>query len=275
MRGGLLCLVLLLGVDAEAVQPLSRSEQAVINFGFATQLGSGVYSMSGRTLQVYNLPFSWELPERPESRVQWRLTLPVTFGFLDFKPVDVLASGLPDHLDSFAFVPGIEADVRAGEDWMVQPFLQAGIARDRTSELDQRVYALGVRSYYEFGEGVARWQQFGELVHVLVDQVSSDTRDDFTRLRAGLTARRPFDASGTGRRADVLGYGFIDLYTDAPAGPATARGDSGSPPQYEVGFTFGATEDLHLWKIPIPRVGFGYRFGDGLHVYRLVLGSPY
>jgi len=30
-----------------------------------------------------------------------------------------------------------------------------------------------------------------------------------------------------------------------------------------------------LWRIPLPRVGFGYRFGDGVSVYRIVFGSPY
>jgi hypothetical protein len=45
--------------------------------------------------------------------------------------------------------------------------------------------------------------------------------------------------------------------------------------QYEVGFTLGATEPLRVWGIKLPRVGFGYRFGEGLSVYRVVFGSPY
>lgn len=275
MRAAVPLLLMLATQPAAAVEPLTRSEQAFINFGFATQLGSGVYSLSGRTLQVYSLPFAWDLPASDASRVQYRLTLPFTIGFLDFKPTDVLESGLPQHLDSFGFVPGVEADVRVRADWMLQPFVQAGIARDRSNDVDQRVYAGGLRSYYDFGGGVTQWQQYVEVIRVLVDQVSLDSTDDFTRLRVGLTGRRPFDAAGIGQRADILGYAFVEVYTDAPAGPATRDGDPGSRPQYEVGFTLGATQDLRLWKIPIPRIGFGYRYGDGLHVYRLVLGSPY
>jgi hypothetical protein len=43
---------------ASAQSLLSGDEQNVINFAFATQLGSGLYSVSGRTLQIYRLPFA-------------------------------------------------------------------------------------------------------------------------------------------------------------------------------------------------------------------------
>ena len=276
MRAGYLCLLSLVSLNAgAAARPLSQSEQAVINFGFATQLGSGVYSLSGRTLQVYKLPFAWNLPAEPEARFKLRLTLPLTVGFVDFKALDVVDNGLPQHLDSVSFVPGLEADIRVRDDWMLQPFVEAGIARDRTSEANQRVYSAGLRSFYEFRHGAAVWQQYDEVVHVVVDQDSPQATDDFTRFRIGMTARRPFDSEATGRRADFLAYGFVELYTDAPAGPARKDSDRGAPAQYEVGFTLGATERWQVWRIPLPRIGFGYRFGDGLSVYRLVIGSPY
>ena len=62
MRGVCWLVMLLACGPVMAAKPLTRQEQAVINFGFATQLGSGVYSVSGRTLQVYNLPFGYTLP---------------------------------------------------------------------------------------------------------------------------------------------------------------------------------------------------------------------
>jgi hypothetical protein len=275
MRVGALCL-LLASLDAEAVaQTLSQSERAVINFGFATQLGSGIYTMSGRTLQVYRIPFAWDLPAEPQARFKLRLTLPLTIGFVDFKPLDVVDNGLPHRLDSLSLVPGLEADVRLRDSWMVQPFVEAGIARDRTNEADQRVFAIGLRSYYDFRRGATDWTQYDELVHVVVEQQSPHSTDDFTRLRVGMSARRPFDAEGSGRRADVLGYGFVEVFTDAPAGPASDKRNGGAPAQFEFGFTFGATERWQVWRIPLPRLGFGYRFGDGLSVYRFVIGSPY
>lgn len=269
-----LSLLLLAATAAAAPAPLGRSEQAVLNFGFATQLGSGIYTLSGRTLQVYRLPFAYAVPHEEEAPLKVRLTLPLTIGFLDFKPQDVAETGLPEQLDSFSFVPGVELDYLLNEHWAVQPFAEAGIARDRNTEVDQRVYSLGLRSRYDVERGPVAWQAYGEIVRVVVEQVSFDQTDDFTRLRIGLTARRPFAPAQSGRRPDFLLYGFTESFTDAPAGPA-GEPDDGAELQYEVGFTLGTTETIRVWRIPLPRVGFGYRFGNDLAVYRIVFGSPY
>jgi len=88
---------------AGAFSPLSRAqellsgdEQNVVNFAFATQLGSGVYSVSGRTLQIYRLPFGHTLKSTDDSGFGIKLTLPVTLGFLDFELQDV-ANGTLGH----------------------------------------------------------------------------------------------------------------------------------------------------------------------------------
>jgi len=275
MRTRSACLLLMLAMPAAAERPLTRSEQAVINFGFATQLGSGIYSLSGRTLQVYRLPFAYTPPVDEDTRVRPRITLPLTLGFVDFKPRDVVETGVPERIDSLSFVPGLALHIALREDWEFEPFVEAGIARDQASEADQNVYAAGLRSRYDFGGGPTDWQLYNELVHVVVEQDSLDRTDDFTRFRIGTTARRPFDTQRSDRRADFESYGLIEVVSDPPGGPASSRPRGGEAMQYEVGFTLGATEPLLLWRIKLPRVGFGYRFGEGLSVYRIVFGSPY
>ena len=262
-------------LSANAAAPLTRSERAVINFGFATQLGSGIYSVSGRTLQVYRLPFGYTLPAADEARVRTRLTLPVTLGFLDFKPRDVADNGLPNRIDSLSFVPGVAVDVRIRENWILEPFAEAGVARDRSSELDQRVFAIGLRNRYRPGSGTTDWEAYQELVHAAVRQKGIDRTDDFTRLRIGATARRPFQPEASGRRPDYLAYAMADIFSDIPDRPADARRGDDALVQFEVGLTLGMTEKLHLWRIPLPRIGIGYRFGEDLAVYRVVFGSPY
>lgn len=270
------CLAILLfgATAAGSPRPLREGEQAVVNFGFATQLGSGIYSLSGRTLQVYRLPFGYSLPHDDDARLRIRLAFPFTIGFFDFKPVDVVDAGLPESLDSFSFVPGVELDYALTDHWVLQPFAGGGIARDRGAEVDQRVYSMGLRTWYDVERGAVDWQAYGEVLRVVVEQTSFDQTDDFTRLRGGLTGRRPFDVDRPGRRADILWYGFVESFTDAPAGPGGENRDGGGL-QYETGITLGTTEPWRVWHIPLPRVGFGYRFGDGVSVYRIVFGSPY
>jgi hypothetical protein len=189
MRACLYCLLMGASFSAHAVTPLTRSEEAVINFGFATQLGSGIYSVSGRTLQVYRLPFGYTLPAEDDARIRPRLTLPVSIGFVDFKPRDVVDSGLPQGLDTISIVPGIALDIDIVDDWQLEPFAEAGIARDRECEIDQRVYSLGLRSCRLRGrDGLAALQRTRARGRgtALVRRT-----DDFTRFRIGMTARRP------------------------------------------------------------------------------------
>ena len=278
-RRTILCGLLLTGgLPADAAKPMTRAAQAVINFGFATQLGSGIYSVSGRTLQVYGLPFGYTFPAADESRLRVRLTLPVTIGLLDFEPLDVVDNGLPENLDTLSFVPGLEFRIRVRDGWQLEPFVEAGIARDRTSELDQQVYAFGLRNSNFLAYGDTEWEFTEEIVRVIVDQDAA-AADDCTRLRIGTTARRAFGRAfgdvTASRRVDALFYGMVDLYTDTPGGPAEGEGDDGGAAQVEIGVTFGTTAPLRIWRIPLPRVGLGYRFGEELSVFRLVLGAPF
>jgi hypothetical protein len=274
-RHALLCALLLIhGLAARGAEPLTRSEQSVINFGFATQLGSGIYSVSGRTLQVYKLPFGYTFPAADESRLRVHLTLPVTIGLLDFKPLDVVDNGLPENLDTLSFVPGLEFQIDVRDGWRVEPFVEAGIARDRTNELDQRVYSIGLRNSNTLARGETEWVFSEEILRIVVDQDGGST-DDCTRLRLGTTARRPFGGAIAARPTDALFYAVVDVYTDTPGGPADGEGASGSDAQMEIGVTFGTIEPLRIWRIPLPRVGLGYRFGDELSVFRFVLGAPF
>ena len=275
MRSVLSCLLTCLCVTAQAQSPLTRAEQSFIDFGFAAQLGSGVYTMSGRTLQVYRLPFAYEFDDEDDAPVRVRLTLPVTFGLLDFKPVDVVDTGLPESLDSLSFVPGLAVDVTLRPGWQLEPFVEAGVARDRASDLDEQIFAGGLRSSVDLSGDTTSWQVYDELMYVAVEQRSLDRSDDFTRFRMGVTARRAFDVAGSGRRADYLAYGFGDFFIEAPDSVLNGEQGQGGDAQFEVGITFGATEPVRVWRIPLPRIGLGYRFGSELSVYRLVFGAPF
>ena len=82
---------------------LRASEEQLVNYAYATQLGSGVYNISGRTLQIYRLPFGYTFSQPSGKRPGVRLTMPLTIGFVDFEPRDVIDSGLPENLDTLSF----------------------------------------------------------------------------------------------------------------------------------------------------------------------------
>jgi len=132
----LVLLALIAALPARAQVVLTRSEQVLVNFGFATQLGSGVYTVSGRTLQIYRLPFAYALEAAQESGIGVKLTLPVTLGFYDFKLRDVADTGLPRHVDALSFVPGVTFSIPVRPGWRLEPFVEAGISKAGDAQAD-------------------------------------------------------------------------------------------------------------------------------------------
>ncbi len=257
---------------AEAQSLLSGDEQNVVNFAFATQLGSGIYTVSGRTLQIYRLPFSHELRPASESDFGVVLTLPVTFGFYDFEAQDVADGEIPDNVDALSFVPGLVLVFQVQPDWILEPYVEAGFSRARDTDADATVWSSGVASIYEFGGLGFDWQLRNDLTFAGVDVNGSEGSDHFTRFQTVLTARRPVTRES---RVDYLVYALNDYFMDQPDGPIDSASRSGNSLQYEIGITLGSTETRRLWKIPLPRVGIGYRFGSNLDAWRIVFGTPY
>ncbi len=111
---------------AIAQDPLRASEEQLVNYAYATQLGSGVYDISGRTLQIYRLPFGYTLTQPSGNRPGVRLTLPLTIGIVDFEPRDVIDTGLPENLDTVSFVPGIELNIELTPQRRLLPYAEVG-----------------------------------------------------------------------------------------------------------------------------------------------------
>jgi hypothetical protein len=257
---------------AQAQTLLSRDEQNMANFAFATQLGSGVYSVSGRTLQIYRLPFSYTLKSTDNSSFGVELTLPVTFGFYDFELQDIANGDIPTNVDALSFVPGLKLVFEVQPGWKLEPYVEAGISRARDVDADASVYAGGLLSHYEFDGQGFDWLLRNDLTFAGVDVRGAAGSDNFARLQTVLTARRPFTRDS---RVDYLVYAMNEYYVDQPNGPVDSTERSGSSVQYEIGFTLGTSETRHLWRIPLPRVGIGYRFGSDLEVFRIVIGTPF
>jgi hypothetical protein len=253
----------------------TREDEAVgdsINYVFATDLGSGLYDLGGRSLQIYRYTYRRDLREVTPSKMGVRFVLPVTAGFFDFNPVDVIASGPPTRVDSLSVVPGFELDYLLRNGWHLLPYARTGFSI-ASSSVDGWLYGAGVRferrADYNGWDGLLR----SDLAYAGV-RYRNDTPDDqFLRLRQG------FDLTSTLRwrvhdHPLELGiYGIYDLIVDPPTAPLA--GADQQPMQMELGMTIATRPRLKLWKFDAPRLGFGYRFAGDLSAWRLVIGAPF
>src|SRR4029079_3346753 len=78
-----------------------------------------------------------------------RCVLPITAGFFDFSPIDVISEGPPTRVDSFSVVPGFEFDHAMKNDWHFIPHARAGFSV-ASSSVDGWLYGAGFRLERDF-----------------------------------------------------------------------------------------------------------------------------
>jgi hypothetical protein len=269
-------LLWLFSVDAAAQTAAeTQTDEAVgqsINYVFATDLGSGLYDLDGRTLQIYRFTYREELRETGADTMGVRLVLPLTFGFFDFTPLDVLSEGIPTRVDSFSVVPGIELDYLLPGDWHLIPYVRAG-ASIASSSVDGWLYGLGVRA--ERTQDWHGWDSFvrTELSVAGVGYRNDVPADEFARLRQGFDLTRGIGWEIRGREVELGLYGVFDVVLDPPTAPvAEARK---APLQAEFGLTLSTRPAFKVWRFDVPRFGVGYRLAGELSAWHFLIGVPF
>jgi len=259
-----------------APTPTASSDTRFASYAFASELGTGIYEISGRTIQVYQIPLSFTL--RPAKLAQpppgINFVLPLTVGFFNFQQSDVLHLQVPTHIGALSLEPGVQLDYWRSDQWHLYPYVKAGATFASSAAVNALIYGMGIRSDYEFHELGATGLWRAELNHAGVHYVDSPLRNDsFTRLRNG--AQLPYDIglSIGERQVQLAPYGLIDIYFDAPSVPAT--GISAHTIQCEAGLMLGVNPMWQVLGIPLPRLGVGYRLAGELSGWRLVLGDPF
>lgn len=272
----LLALLAALAVSrAGAADVLREGEASLAHFAFASQLGSGIYSFSGRTLQIYRLPFGWQASEPEGRRPGLRLGFPTTIGLYDFEARDMIESGLPDQLDTFTTAVGAEFDFVLG-DWHLLPYFEAGRAWDAGGNADATIYSAALRARRELPRENHVFRLNAGIVYAGVELDGTGGKADMLKLEAGFESRRLLDFTLGGQPAEGGVYLLAEWYPDRPEEPVVrSAGRGGIPAQGEIGLTLGTRPRLKIWGLPFPRVGLAYRFGENLKVYRLVLGAPF
>ncbi len=266
----------LLPLAAGAQTRAEQRDQAVgrsISYVFATDLGSGVYELDGRTLQIYRLTYSHAWREPTPEKFGISFDVPVTAGFFDFTPIDVVSQGIPTRVDSFAAVPGVKLDYLLRDDWHLIPYARAGFSV-ASSSVDGWLWGTGVQ--LEHRDDFHGWDSFvrSELAIAGVNHRHDVPSDRFVRLRQGIDLTRGLPWK-MGRRSVELGlYGIFDVIVDSPGAPL-AGDRSDYPIQAEFGFTFSTRPRYKVWRFDVPRLGFGYRLAGELSAWRFVIGVPF
>lgn len=261
--------------DDLPAQSSGDDEQHRFNYCFASHLGSGVYDISGRIIQIYRLPLFHDFRELEGNRYGLTLKTPVTFGFYDFKSTDVEDSDLPENLGTITVVPALEIPVRILTNWYLAPSAGFGFGKDLAGGDLAYIYQVVLRSVASFPRrrfDYTFWNVLAYLGHTVRGDAPNE---DLAVFETGLDVRRPLKRKLRGHELDI-GFFVANYIFTEPTEYFLADDlafEVGA--QYEIGFTVGTSKEIKVWRVPVPRLGLSYRFGDGLSVVRFVFGNPF
>jgi hypothetical protein len=278
LRESLLLAAVLFFLVPAATSSAEDGDETVetVNYAFATQLGSGIYSSNGRVIQIYRITVSIPLFEANRDRSGVRLRLPTTFGFYDFKFEDIVDTGLPEDIGTISLVPELEFELRKRwPNWRFLPFLGFGGGKDFQGGSFNYIYAVGVRSlaWWPWKRSEVR---FGNrLVYSGYTETDLTLKDDFGLIETGVDLRRPLGFRLFGRQADGSVFGVSYIYFHSPNIATLNDVDFSFSTDWEIGLTLGTTDPIEILGIGLPRIGVSYRFEPVGGAVRFVIGDGF
>jgi hypothetical protein len=228
-------------------------------------------TLEGRTVQVYRIPIGFTVRNLEDRRWGLRITTPVSFGVHELQAATDLED-LVARLDTATVTPGVEFLVPLGERWMLKPFAEVGVTGSRSGG-GEALYAGGVRT-----RGDYVWSPFHVTLGGAAKYKSARTNRallaDYSTLEIGADAQVPLGFGIGARRALGGAYAVVHHF------PGTELDRPNGEPLkmqwlYEVGVSFSTDPVLRLWKVKLPWIALGYRFGDVFSGVRLSFSFPF
>jgi hypothetical protein len=270
--------ILLIGASTAAL----AADEPSLSFAFASQAGSGIYSVEGRVVQIYQIPVEFTIKPLEDDRT-WGVdfTLPFTLGFYDYEAADILDGEFPTHVGTASLLPGVEFNVRAMKNWILSPHVDLGATKDFSGDNLVWIYDAGVRSVVSFPVSTWDGRAGQQLLWAGAAQTGNALTDWYGEAKVGFEFRHELPGSSTKTRWNagmfVVYQRFFKDQGSVPVSITFAAPSSTSAStideQTQIGVSFGTRPKLSRKQISLPKLGVSYIFGDGIHGVRFVIGE--
>ena len=172
--------------------------------------------------------------------------LPVTFGFFDFSPKDVISAGFA--VAGRQFQRGARrgsSTIYSANDWHLMPYVRAGFSV-ASSSVNGYLYGTGVqlerRADFHGWDSLTR----SELAIAGVSYRQTCPTTSFVRLRQGFDLTRGLGWKLGEHEFEIGVYNIYDLIVDPPTSPVAGRRQDRI--QAEFGFTIATRPRYRVWK---------------------------
>ncbi len=275
-RRAAVVLLTLVGFASGAGAQTRESEFEALNFAFAAYVGPGIYSGGDQTVWLFRIPITVPILPSENRPFGVRLRVRATFGFYDFDPGDLVTTGIPDSVGTFSLLAGVHVPFRIRDNWTLGPFLDGGPAWDNVTQTWSGVIGIGALSRAEFQlKSEHRFVLWNELVRASNFGDDEFEKDGFGKFLTDLEYRIPLSWTVGGKRMAVGPFVKTVWLFDGLTVGGIVDDEKTIRARYEVGFKIGPENRERVWRIPVPRLGLSYRFGQDVTSVRFIFSSRY
>ncbi len=267
------CLAAIPGVHAQT--RTVEDDQDLINWYYAATFGTGIYTAGDRTVGVLKIPVSRTLRESGDDQWGLRLILPVTFGFYDFSFDTVIEDGLPDRINTFSFVPGLEFEKRIVPRWLLKPYASVGAGWELGGEESAVIYDVGLRSRFRMGEHRETVLSLVNWLSLAGFYPSGGHHEPLGMLAIGVDVEVPFGGTLFGRSfvlsiLPIYYYYFRRLRFAEFDDPDNKIHEEG-----ELAISVLAKQPFTVLGMNVDRVGVAVRYNPDVKGFRIFTTLPF
>ena len=237
-----------------------------------TEGGFDSGSAGDQSSQVLTIPVSIWLRRLTDGRkLGLRLRVTGVIGYQDFERLEDFKV---ESIRLGGVFPGIEFLIPLSDRSMLRPFADIGIGLTNAEIEEVLLTTFGLRTEFVFPW--KRWELGLEpRAQMGVSWANTELVDgEYVMLTARMDTRYPLGFQIGGDTPDIGAYFEPGYFLNTLEFTGVGGTRESIEKQYEIGVTIGFREQApKIWFVRVPRIGVGYRFGDGLTGLRIRIGG--
>jgi|GEM_PF-1800634 len=254
-----LALVSLALFGAGSVQAqVSDDGVSSFNYAYSVFVGTGVYRFNEGTIYIVNVPLNFDLvePDYEQGKVGYRLLVPFSVGIANVGSLDDFADFEFSDAQAFSVAPGIEALIPFLPNWLLKPYLQAGIGWENTNSGRSGIFGAGsrVRGWYGRDE---RLLVGGEFLWARNSPNKGLRTTSFNRWGLGAEYKIPTKWYAFGRNLSLHGR-LLQYYFGNPVNFEQETDLFKVKYSTEVGISFGVNPPINILGYDFRQAGIGF-----------------
>jgi hypothetical protein len=245
------------------------------NYAYSIFVGTGAYQFNDSTIYIVSMPLEFDLvtPDYEQGKVGYRLLMPFSVGIANFDSLGDLPDLDLSDAQAFSVTPGIEVLIPIRPNWMLKPYMQAGLGWETTTSARSGIFGAGSRVRGWYGRD-QRLLVGGEFLWARNSPNKGLPTSSFSRWGLGAEYKIPTDWYAFGRNLSFHGR-ILQYYFGNSVNFEEPLTEFKVKYSTEVGISFGVNPPIKILGYNFRQGGIGFERAGEYKAIKLFTTFPF